>query len=183
MSSPDSGDAASVLAAAQESRQRLTAALRLPRAFHAVLALAVAVQIATAGYGIGQQTTAGLLILLGGLAFFLLLALLLLHRFRELNGARIDGLSSQVLLGGGPTASLVYLGAFAGAVWAGFEAQWWLLAVLAVSGGVGYALAARTWWRHYREDPLTRAPGASPRLLAGLAVMALLGLAALLVVG
>jgi hypothetical protein len=176
----DPGDARSELAAADQARQRLAAGLRLPAGLQPLLAAAVAVQVGTAAYGIAKQTAAGLALLLAGLAVFLSVAALALYRFRRINGVRVDGLASQIVLG---TGSLVYLGAFAAATWAAFESRWWLVAGAAVAGGVGYALGARQWWHAYRHDPVAHASGASPRLLAALAVLAGLGLAALLIVG
>jgi hypothetical protein len=179
----DPYDAGVELAAADQARERLAAGLRLPRGLHPVLAVAVAAQIGTAGFGIAKQSPVGLGVLLAGLALLLLVAALLLHRFRLINGVRVDGLASQVVLGTGTTSSLAYLSSLAAATWAAFESLWWLVAVVAVAGGVGYAFGAHHWWRAYRNNPVAHAGGASPRLLAALAVIACLGLAALLVVG
>ena len=140
-------------------------------------------QIGTAAVGIAQQTAAGIALLTAGLAVFLFVAALALHQFRRINGVRVDGLGSQIVLGTGTTSTLVYLGTLAAATWAAFESLWWLVAVAAVAGGAGYALGVRQWWHAYRHDPVAHASGASPRLLAALAVLACLGLAALLVVG
>ncbi|MDN5795715.1 MAG: hypothetical protein L0H79_08180 [Intrasporangium sp.] len=171
------------LAAADRARDRLAARLRLPSGLHPALAVAVAVQVGTAGVGIAQQTAAGLALLFAGLAVFLMTAAWSLHRFRVINGVRVDGLASQVVLGADTTSSLVYLGSFGAATWAAFASAWWLVAVAAVAGGTGYALGARRWWHAYRSEPAAHAVGASPRLLAGLAVIACLGLAVLLVLG
>lgn len=168
---------------ADQARDRLAAGLRLPSGLHPALAVAVAVQVGAAGVGIAQQTAAGLALVLAGLAVFLMTAALSLHRFRVINGVRVDGLASQVVLGADATSSLVYLGSFAAATWAAFESVWWLVAVAAVAAGAGYALGARRWWHAYRSDPVAHAGGASPRLLASLAVIACLGFAALLVLG
>lgn len=180
---PPPQDPRSLVATADQTRQRLAHGLRLPVGLRPATAAAVAVQVATAAYGIAQQTTAGLAVLLAGLAVFLLVGALMLHRFRQLNGVRLDGLASQLLLGSGTLTSLTYLASLAAATWAGFASQWWLVAVAAVLGGVGYALGTQRWWQAYRQDPVTQAPGASPRVLAGLVAVAILGLAALLVVG
>ena len=48
---------------------------------------------------------------------------------------------------------------------------------------VGYAFGALRWWHAYRHDPAANAAGASPQVLAALAVLACLGLVALLVAG
>ena len=180
---PAPDDPRSVLAVADQARQRMAAALRLPRGLFPALAAAVAVQLGCASLGIAQQTAAGLAALLAGLAVFLLVAALALRQFRRINGVRVDGLGSQIVLGTGPTSTLAYLGALAAATWAAFESLWWLVAVAAVAGGAGYALGVRQWWHAYRHDPVANASGASPRLLAVLAVLACLGLAVLVVVG
>ena len=49
--------------------------------------------------------------------------------------------------------------------------------------GAGYAFAVLRWWHAYRHDPARHAGGASPRMLAVLAVFACLGLVALLAAG
>lgn len=180
---PDPDSPRAALAAADEARHRLTAGLRPPTGLHPALALGIAVQIGTAAAGIAAQTVSGLALVLAGLAVFLGVAALLLHRFRRINGVRVDGLTSQIVLLAGTPASLLYLAALAAAIWAAFGSLWWLVAVAAAAGGVGCALAARTWWRGYRQDPTGHARGASPRVLGALAVLAGLGFAALLLVG
>ena len=137
----------------------------------------------TARYRYRHRPAAGQAVVLAGLAVFLGVAALMLHRFRRTNGVRVDGLASQIVLAAGASASLVYLGAFAAGTWAAFESLWWLVAVAAAAGGIGCALGARHWWHAYRHDPATHARGASPRLLGALAVVACLGFAALLVFG
>ncbi len=179
----DPDDQHTALSGAEEARRRLTDGLRLPAGFSPVLATAVAVQMSSAAYGIAAQTTAGLAVVVAGLAVFLAAAALMLHQFRRINGVRVDGLASQVVLGEGATRSLVYLGAFAGALWAAFGSQWWLVAVAAALGGLGSALGARHWWNTYRHDPATHAHGASPRMLGALAAAACLGFAGLLFFG
>jgi hypothetical protein len=173
-------DQRAALAAADEARRRLTTGLRLPSGLYPVLAAAVAVQLGTAAYGIAAQTVAGLAVVLAGLAVFLGVAALALHRFRRINGVRVDGLASQVVLAAGASASLIYLGALAAGIWAAFESQWWLVAMAAAAGGIGCALGARRWWRAYRHDPAAHARGASPRMLGALAGVACVGFAALL---
>jgi hypothetical protein len=179
----DPDDASSVLAAADEARQRLAAGLRLPAGLHPALAAAVAVQIGTAAYGIAAQTAAGLAVALAGVAVFSGVAALALHQFRRINGVRVDGLASQIVMGTGTVSTLAYVGGFGGATWAAFESGWWLAAVAAVAGGVGYAFGAVRWWHAYQLDPAEHAGGVSPRALAVLAVLACVGLVALLVAG
>lgn len=176
-------DARSLLADADHARQRLAAGLRLPAGLIPVLGAAVAVQVGAAAWGIAHQTVAGLAVLLAGLTAFVLGAATALHQFRRINGVRVDGLASHIVLGTGATSTSAYLGALAAATWAAFASLWWLVVVASVLGGAGYALGVRQWWRRYGLDPVAHASGASPRVLAALAVLACLGLLALLVVG
>lgn len=179
----NSDDPRSVLAVADQARQRLAAGLRLPAGLHPALAAAVAIQVGTAAYGIANHAAAGLTAALAGVAIFMGVATLTLYRFQRINGVRVDGLTSQIVLGAGPISTLAYVGAFGAATWAAFEARWWLVAAAAVAGGVGYAFGALRWWHAYRHDPAAHAGGVSPRMLAVLAVLACLGLVALLVAG
>ena len=179
----DPDDPRLVLAAADEARERLAAGLRLPTGLHPALAVAVAVQVATAAYGIAAQTTSGLAVALAGLMLFLGVCALALRQFRRINGVRVDGLASQIVLGAGLTSNVVYVGALGAAIWAAFESRWWLVAMAAVAGGAGYAWCALRWWHTYRQDPAAHAGGASPRILAALAAVACVGFVALLVAG
>jgi hypothetical protein len=179
----DPHDLGPQLAAADKRRERLAASLRLPTGMHPALAAAVAFQVATAAYGVAAQTTAGLAVALGGVAVFLGVAAFMLYRFGRINGVRVDGLSSQIILGTGGTSTLVYLGAFAAGTWAAFESRWWLVGVAAGAAGVGYSFGNLRWWYAYKKDPAAHAGGTSPRVLALLAVVACLGLVALLVLG
>jgi len=179
----DPDDQLTALAAADQARRRLTSGLRLPAGFYPAFAVVVAVQLGTAAYGIAAQTVAGLAVVLAGLAVFLAAAALMLRRFRRVNGVRVDGLTSQVVLVTGAPASLVYLGALAAGTWAAFDSLWWVVAAAAAAGGTGCALGTRHWWHAYREDPTGHARGASPRVLGTLAVLACLGFAALLLLG
>ena len=176
-------DPRGALLAADQARQQLTAGLRLPATLYPMVATAVAVQLGTAAYGIAAQTTAGLAVILAGLAVFLGVAALTLHQFRQINGVRVDGLASQIVFAAGPVASVAYLGAFGAGVWAAFASLWWLVAVAAAFGGVGSALGIRRWWQAYRHDPAANARGTSPRQLALLALVACLGITVLMVVG
>ncbi|WP_157465538.1 hypothetical protein [Cellulomonas sp. Leaf395] len=180
-SNPD--DPRAGLAAADDARSRLTTGLRLPVGFYPMLAAGIAVQVGTAAWGIAAQTVTGVAVALAGAAVFLAVAALLLHRFSRINGVRVDGLASQVVLAAGAGASVVYLGALAVGIVAAFDSRWWLVGVAAVAAGAGCALGVRHWWHAYRQDPVAHARGPSPRVLAVLAVVACLGCAALLVLG
>ncbi len=176
-------DPRSALAVAEQARRRLAAGLRLPTGLHQALAAAVAVQVGTAAYGIANHRAAGLAVALAGLALFLSVAALAVTQFRRINGVRVDGLASQLVLGSGATSTIAYVGAFGAATWAASESLWWFVAAAAVAGGVGYALCSLRWWHAYLRDPAAHADGASQRVLAALAVLAGLGLVALLVGG
>jgi hypothetical protein len=171
----------SVLAGADQARQRLAGGLRLPTGLSPALAAAVAVQVGTAAYGVANHEAAGLAVALAGVAVALAVAALTLYQFRRINGVMVDGLASQIVLGTGAASTMSYLGGFGAATWAAFESRWWLVVVAAVAGGVGYAFGALRWWHAYRRDPVAHAGGASPRVLAALAMSACLGLVALLV--
>lgn len=174
-------DHVQAIAAAELASHRLADGLRLPTGFHPALASAVAVQIGAAACGVAAQSTTGLVVALAGAALFLGVAAWLLHRFRQVNGVRVDGLTSQVVMGTGAVATGIYVCALGAAMWAAFESQWWLVATTAALGGAGYALGARQWWQAYRHDPAVHAGGVSPRMLAVLAAVACLGLVVLLV--
>ena len=183
-SSRDPEDPRTALAVADDARRRLTAGLRLPTGFYPVLATGIAVQVGAAAYGIAAQTVTGVAVALAGVAVFLGVAALLLHRFSRINGVRVDGLASQVVLAAGARASLVYLGALAVGIVAAFDSRWWLVAVAAV--------VSRSRLRARRPPLVARLPArpgrprraAPPRGCSGvLAVVACLGCAALLVLG
>jgi hypothetical protein len=177
---PNPEDPTSALAAADRARDRLAAGLRLPRGLFPALAVAIAIQVGLAAYGIAAQTKAGVAVALAGAAVFLGLAALILVRFRRVNGVRVDGLASAIILGAGTPSTLVYLATFAAATWAAFESLWWLVVIAALLGGVGYAFSAFRWWRSYQHDPVERAGGASPRMLALLALAAGVGFVVLM---
>jgi hypothetical protein len=164
---------------ADQARHRLSAGLRLPKGVYPVLAAAVAVQVGTAAYGIANHAASGLAVALGGVTVSVGTAAVILWRFRHINGVRVDALTSQVVLGEGPTSTTAYVASFGLALWAANESRWWLVALAAVAGGVGYAFGMARWWRAYLHDPAAHARGMSPRALAGLAALAGLGLVAL----
>lgn len=174
-------DPRSELAEADHARQRLTDGLRLPTGLLAVLATAVAVQVGAAAYGIAAQTTAGLAVALAGIAVLMGMAALVIYQFRRINGVRVDGLSSQIILGSGGTSTPVYLVGFIVASLAAFDSRWWLVTAAAVAAGVGYAYGTLRWWHAYRHDPAARTGGVSPRVLVALALVACLGFVVLLI--
>ncbi|MDX6372813.1 MAG: hypothetical protein QOD98_1801 [Nocardioidaceae bacterium] len=171
-------DPASDLDAAEAARRRLTGTLRLPSWFHTALGAAVAVQVATTAYGIAEQSGAGLLVVAAGFLVFLAVAVVLLARFRTLNGVWVERLASRAVLGMSNRSSLVHLAAVGGAIWAAFEGQPWLVALAAVLGGAGYAASSRLWWQEYMGDPAGHARAESRVMVALVAVS---GLSALVV--
>jgi hypothetical protein len=167
------------LAAAEAARQRLTRSLRLPSWFHTFLGAAIAVQVATAAYGIAEQSGAGLLLVGAGCLVFLAVALVLLARFRRLNGVWVEGFASRAVLGTSSRSSWVHLAAMGAAIWAAFEGQPWLVGLAAVAGGAGYAASSRLWWQEYLREPATHARAESRAVLAMGAVTFVAALVAL----
>jgi hypothetical protein len=176
-------DLSQALAAAERASHRLAGGLQLPKWFYPSLAAAVAIQIGTAAYGIAAQSVPGLALALAGVAVFLGVAAAALHRFQQVNGVRVDGLTSQVVMGTGTLATGIYVCTLGAATWAAFEGQWWLVVAAGAACGAGYAVGARQWWRAYQQEPAVHAGGVSPRALAVLAVLACLALVVLLVNG
>ena len=112
---------------------------------------------------------------LGGVALLVLVAAIQLVRFRQLNGVWLGGLTSRVVLGTAPAASISYVLAFGASAWAGFNRMWWLAAVCAVAGGAAYALSGLRWWRRYQGDPASHSRGESAGLIAILGALAVAG--------
>jgi hypothetical protein len=179
--SPRPDEAAALLADADESVAEWTGRLRLPPLFHTAIGAAIAVQIATAAYGIAVDTPRARLALGAGLLVFAAAAIVQLLGFRARNGVWVSGLASRVVLGSGNTSTTAYLFAFAAAVWAAFEGRWWLVGLSAIVGGAAYTLGGRHWWRQYQRDPSTHSRSASLAFTGGAVVVALAGLALLLV--
>jgi len=167
--------AAAALVEAEASRTRLAGALVLPSFFYAAIGGAVAVQIATTAFTIADGRGWAHAIRLGGVALLVLVAAIQLVRFRQLNGVWLGGLTSRVVLGTAPAASISYALAFGASAWAGFNRMWWLAAVCAVAGGAAYALSGLRWWRRYQGDPASHSRGESAGLIAILGALAVAG--------
>jgi hypothetical protein len=174
-SKPTPRDAAAQLAEAEEHRTRLATRLRLPAGFHVVLGMTVATQMATAAFGIGAQSGAGLALIVAGCIVFCAVVVLLSWRFRVLNGVWLGGLLARSLLGLTTEASWAYGVPFAAAVWAALGGVGWLVVPASVVGGAAYAVAARRWWTAYRRDPATHAEGDSVMVVATALVVVLAG--------
>ena len=174
---PTRDEAAAALSAAEASRSAIAEGIATPSWCFATLAIAIAVQIATAAVGLGDDRV---WLLVAGLAFFALVAGVQLARFRRRNGVWLGGFASRVVLGSGTAASGSYAVALAAAVWAAFAERWWLVALCAVAGGAAYALSGLRWLRGYRAEPAAHARGESAAWLALGGAAALAGLALLL---
>jgi hypothetical protein len=120
-------------------------------------------------------------VLAAGLAMFAAVAGVQLARFRRLNGVWLGGFASRVVLGTGTLASASYAIALGAAIWAAYDARWWLVTFWAVAGGAAYALSGRRWLGAYRAQPAVHGRGESAAWLALLGVTALAGLALLLI--
>lgn len=146
---PTPREAAAALAGAQASRAELARSVSTPSWFEASLAVAIAVHLVATAAGVAEGRT-GLLAI--GLVAFAAVAAVQLVRFRRLNGLRLDGFASRVVLGSGAVASTAYAIALASAIWAATADRWWLVALCAAAGGVAYVLGGRRWLRRYQED-------------------------------
>jgi hypothetical protein len=173
---PSPADGASALRDAEASRSALAGGIAMPPGFSVVLGATIAVQIAATAVGLGDDRP---WVLIGGLALFAVVAAAQLAWFRAANGVWLGGFASRVVLGTGTTASLSYMVALGVALWAAFAERWWLVAVCAPAGGAAYALSGARWLRAYRAQPALHARGESAAALALLAVIALAGLALL----
>jgi hypothetical protein len=178
---PRPDEAAALLAAADRSVAQWAGRLSLPPLFHTAIGAAIAVQIATAAYGIAVDTPRARLALGAGLLVFAATAIVQLLRFRARNGVWVSGLASRVVLGTGNASTTAYLLAFGAAVWAAFEDRWWLVGLSAIAGGTAYTLGGRHWWRQYQGDPTAHSRSASLAFTVGAVVVALAGLVLLLV--
>lgn len=172
-STPKDGTAA--LAEAEASRTQLAGTLALPSFFYGAIGGAVSMQIATTAYGVSNDRGWALAILLGGLAFFVLVAAIQLVRFRRLNGVWLGGLASRVVLGTATAASVSYVLALGASVWAASTRMWWLVAFCAIAGGAAYALSGRWWWVRYQGDPASHSRGESARWIVILGALAVAG--------
>ena len=176
-SRPTPEEAAAALLEAGSARDHLANRVTLPSWFHTSIGLAIAVQTATMAVGVADQSSAGIGLAVAGLVPFVLVAAVQLVRFRRLNGVWVGGLARS-----DATASTVHLLAMGAAIWAAFEASWWLVGMCAIAGGVGHALGGVRWMRSYRGDPAAHSRGESVLLLVALAVPALAGAVLLLAV-
>ena len=173
---PTAAEASAALTDAEASRATLAHGITTPSWFFTSLTAAIAAQIATTAAGLGVDAPWALA---GGLAAFAAVAAAQLVRFRRLNGVWLGGFASRVVLGTGTAASASYVLALGLAIWAAYDAQWWLVALCSIAGGAAYALSGRRWMRTYRAEPAVHGRGESAAWLALVAVAAVAGLALL----
>jgi len=175
---PTSAEAAAALMEAEASRATLAHLIDTPSWFFTSLGAAIAAQIATTAFGLGDGAP---WVLAAGLAVFALVAAVQLGRFRRRNGVWLGGFASRVVLGTATAASASYTVALGVAIWAAYDARWWLVALCSVAGGTAYALSGGRWMRAYRARPAVHATGESAAWLALLAAVAVAGLVLLLI--
>jgi hypothetical protein len=184
---PTLSEASAALRDAEAARATLADRIVTPSWFFASMGVAIAVQIATFAVGLHDANEVAHLrlrangpwLIVVGLAVFAAVAGVQLWRFRRLNGVWVGGFASRVVLGNGVAASVSYIAALAGAIWAAYGDHWWLVGLWSVVGGGAYALSGRRWMRRYRADPAAHARGESFAWLILLAAAAIGGLALL----
>ena len=177
---PTAAEASAALSDAEASRATLARGIATPSLFFTSISAAIATQIATTAVGLGDDAP---WVLAAGLAIFAAVAGVQLARFRRLNGVWLGGFASRVVLGTGTAASVSYAIALGAAIWAAYDARWWLVAVSAIGGGAAYALSGRRWMGAYRAQPALHWRGESAAWLALIGVVAFAGLAVLLITG
>jgi hypothetical protein len=176
---PTAAEAAAALTEADASRSALAHRIATPPWFFTSMAAAIATQIATTAIGLGDD--GALWALAAGLAVFAAVAGMQLARFRRLNGVWVGGFASRVVLGTGMAASMSYVVALGVAIWAAYEAEWWLVALCSIAGGAAYALGGRRWMRAYRAEPAVHGRGESAAWLALIAAVGIAGLVLLVI--
>lgn len=187
---PTTLEASAALEDAAASRAALAHLLRTPPLFFTSIGVAIAVQVAMSAVAVAWSVGAGgmtglsapaLAAFAAGVAVLLVVAGLQLRAFRQLNGVWLDGLLSHVVFGSGVLASAAYVVALFVAIWAAIAGQWWLVAASSTVGGTAYALAGRRWLLDYRAAPERHTRGVSKAMVALAVVVALAGLALLIV--
>src|SRR4051794_24736683 len=139
-SKPDVTESALALVDAERSRDRFARAVAIPSWFATSLGAAIALQIAAATVGPGDDRP---VLVLAGLVPFLVVAAVQLLRFRRRNGVWLGGLASHVVFGTATAAAVSYPMALGLALWAAYADRWALVAACAVAGGAAYGLSGR----------------------------------------
>ena len=179
----ESGSDAEALRDAERARDEWAEAVVLPRGHDVAIGGAVAVQVATTAIGLAVDAPWALWALVGGLVLFGVVATIQLWRFTRLNGVRVGGFASRVVLGTATTASLAEGVSLVGAYAAAVRDLWWLVGLISVAGGVVYVLSGRRWLRAYRKEPARSGAGESTLWVALAVGLAVVGLVFLVVQG
>lgn len=147
---PTPEEAAAALSEAAAARSALVGAISAPSGFFVLLGAAIAVHLAAVAAGLARGDT---VLIACGVVIFLVVAVVLLVRFRRANGVALGAFTSRVVLGTGALASVSYAAGLALAIWAGYAGVTWLIVVASVLGGAGYAVGGLRWLRSYRRQP------------------------------
>lgn len=180
---PSPEGAAAMLAAAEQSRTRIAADIRLPRGYEPAMGGAIAVQIASAAVGLTTDAAWGAPVTMLGLGIFVLVAAIQLARFRRVNGVWLGGFASKVVLGTAAIASVAYAVALFGALAAASRELWWLVGLLAIAGAAGYVAGGRRWMARYREDPAAHGSGETVLWLLAMTAFIVSGFVLLVIEG
>jgi hypothetical protein len=180
-STDDPKAAAAALHASEQARTSLAESLVVPKGHDVVIGVAVAVQILTMAIGLFVEEAWARAVLGAGLVVFGVAAVVEVRRFREVNGVRLDGFVSRVVLGGDAWASSAYAVSAVLAYVAAASERWWLTGLFALVGGALYALSGRRWMRRYRTSPQGRARNESTLLLGVAVAVAVVGIVVLAV--
>ena len=113
---PSAAEASAALNDAEEARATLAQSTKMPSWFFASIGAAIAVQIATTAVGVADPSSSTLAALATGIVVLVAVAGVQLARFRRLNGVRLGGLLSRVVLGTGTLASASYAVAVGGSL-------------------------------------------------------------------
>lgn len=175
---PSPDDLAGDLARAEAARDAFARKVTVPPGLLLWLGLGIAVQIAGAAL---VWLPYGFIFTIVGALTYVVIAVLLLRWFERVNGAKLGGFVSRVLGGTATSASVIYLMALAGALWAGYVGAWGVAAICAIAGGAGFAACGARWIRTYRAAPASNARGESTLVLVAMGIVAACGAVLLLV--
>jgi hypothetical protein len=179
---PTAEEASAALVEAEATRATLADHIATPSWFFVSMGVAIAAQVAAVAVGLGDKDAldagevAAPWLVAAGVAVFAAVAGVQLTRFRQLNGVRVGGFASRVVLGTATGASVSYPLALGAAIWSAYGERWWLVALWSLLGGAAYALSGRRWMHTYRGDPAGHARGESLAWLALLMAAAVGGL-------
>src|SRR3954447_25793865 len=184
---PTAEEASAALLDAEATRATLADHIATPSWFFVSMGVAIAAQVATVAVGLGDKHAldAGEVgapwLVAAGVAGFAAVAGVPLARFRRLNGVRLGGFVSRVILGSATAASVSYPVALSAAIWAAYGERWWLVALWSSVGGAASGPSGRRGMRPSPNDPATHARGESLAWLTLITAAALGGLGMLFI--